>query len=242
MKENRGRNLSMWALLARSSFYKILAVLLLMVIAEVGLFYIRRQEVYAMYGISALHVGMIFQHNKMKLLFLTALGFLFLILFWTENRLDSKSRYTIMRLRITEQQFFGLKTIYNVLCLLLIYVVQICLVFWMVWKCKADVNLGESAPQVYFFAFYSNRFLHCLLPMAEIGKWVRNVLTMLAWGMQAAGTKGKSHYVLPVWMFYLTIFGFESDMGVNPLDILCYIVSVIIIGKEILCMKYRKLA
>ncbi len=231
--------LSIWALLARSSFYKILSAAALMATAEVFLFLVKRRDVYAVYGMSALHVGEIFYGNKIKLLFLSALFLVIMILLWTEDRLESQSYGTIMRLRITRQQFFGLKTIYNVFCLLMVFVVQIALVFWMLWQCKTDVGLAGTAPQVYFFAFYSNRFLHCLLPMAEFGKWVRNTLILTAWGMQAAGVKGKGRYVLTSSLVIVTIYWFDSEMGVNMLDIAGCIISVLVIGKEILCVCWR---
>ena len=57
--------------------------------------------------------------------------------------------------------------------------------------------------------------------------------------MQAAGVKGKGRYVLTSSLVIVTIYWFDSEMGVNMLDIAGCIISVLVIGKEILCVCWR---
>ncbi len=221
--------LSVWALMARISFYKIMMLLALMLIVEGGIFYYRRHTVYAAYGVSASHVEEIFYNNRMPMIFFLTLGLVFLILFWTQNRLWSRSGYIMGRLRLTEAEVFVVRTVYSGLCMALVFLLQVLIVFWMIWQCKTDVDLGGNAPQIYFFAFYGNSFLHCLLPMAEWGKWVRNLLFITACAMEAAGAGGKGRYAEPVCLYILSASWFESDMGINVFDVISVTVSVIVI-------------
>ncbi len=248
MTESRGKNavyrekiqygsayMSMWGLLARGSFYKVLAAVTAMAAVEGIFFYCGRQALYSRKGVSNGTISQILNGVKMHPIFLVTLGIAFFILLWTEKRLDGKSGNTMMRLRVSPNHFYVIKAIYNILCLLLVFAAQILLALGMIWICKKD--MGQNAPQTYFFAFYGNRFLHCLLPMAEMGKWVRNGLMLTAFGMEAAGMKGKSYY-MPIARFLVAAYWFRTGMGMNILDVLCDIVFILIIGKEIFAVKY----
>lgn len=183
VKEGRVRGgaavLSVWALLARSSFYKIMGVLFLAGLAELGLFY----HCLCRTGGKVLFEAAV-EESRVGLLFLGALGAVFFLLAGTEAFLDREGRYTLLRLKISQTGLFAVKAVYNVFCLLLLFAVQAGLVFGMAWLYGRQ---GWDTPQFLFLAFYRSEFLHCLLPMEEAGKWVRNILLLLAFGMEAAG-------------------------------------------------------
>lgn len=225
--------LSVWALLAKSSFIKVLAVAFLMAAAEMALFY----DTLGGGWITALEV--LIEKSGARYLFLTALGAVFFILVRTEKALDTAGRYTMMRLRIDRECLFAVKTAYNVLCLLVLFAVQTGLVFWFAYvygrtpELQGLENGGAVASQVIFMAFYRSEFLHSLFPMAEIGNWVRNALLLLAFGTEAAGGAGRKHQAAQVALFTLAVVCFVGSIGTGWPDVICDMAFLVTIGANV---------
>jgi len=231
-RKEKGRGLSaVWALLVRSSFYEILAVLFFMAAAECVSFY------------TVLHgnrqpdtLETMIDKSLAAVIFLTALGAVFCLLVRAAGRMNRKSRYTLMRLKLSKKQFFLLRTGYHVLCLTVLFAVQICVCLWMAWMYEKAFDLSGSSGQLLFLAFYRNEFLHCLLPMAETGKWVRNLLLVLAFGAEA-GFREKNRVAGQVGMFVLTASWFVSPVGMWYRDVICCMTYGTVIGVDILQAK-----
>lgn len=240
MRSGVKRVISVFALLARSSFYKILGILTLMIIGETVLF---RRELLKCNNVA---IGLVtapealIENALVHGFFLGALGLIVVVLVWTEVRMSEKAGYTMMRLHLTRRQLFAIKTVYNVCCFVLLFVVQIWLVLGMLWQYRIFVEVDYEMPQLLFLTFYRNRFLHCLLPMQELGKWIRNVLMITALSMGAAGViafpgeKGRNRYPLTLNLAILMILWFVSDAGKNLLDMCCDIVFLGGIAWELL--------
>lgn len=82
-----------------------------------------------------------------------------------------------------------------------------------------------------FLAFYRSKFLHCLLPLAETGKWVRNILCILALGMGAAQEREKKRQLGQICQFIVTASWFVTPIGLVYMDVICDIVyGVTILG------------
>lgn len=207
--------LSLWGLLARSSFYKILAVLGLMAAGE-GL-WLR----------NILKRGMasesleIMADNGLPFLFLPALGVLSFFLARTEGLMGDRSRYTMQRLKVDPMQIFALQTVYNVLCITVLYAVQIFLGIWMIEVYGRSLPAESLPSQLLFLAFYRSEFLHCLLPLADTGKWVRNILCILALGMAAAGEGEKKKQIEQILLFIVTASWFATPIGLGYRDVIC---------------------
>lgn len=230
MRNGVKRVTSVFALLARSSFYKILGVLAVMVTGEMLMF---RGELAKCNNTVTGFVTApeaVIEDAYVHGFFLGALGLIILILVWTEMRMNEKAGYTMMRLHLTRRQLFAIKTIYNAACLVLLFVVQIWLAVVMLLQYGGYANVEYEMPQLLFLTFYRNRFLHCLLPMQEFGKWIRNILMVTALSMEAAGViafpgeKGRNRYPATLNLAILMILWFVSDAGKNLLDMCCDIV------------------
>ena len=131
MTEEKRRNngkptLSLWALLARCSIYKVLAVLAVMALAEVLLFYrcLRTGGEYTLEGAV--------MSSHLSVVFMAALWLVCFVLAWTQGRLDVKSNATILRLRLSGSRIFMIKTVYNVVCIVMLFMAQIWLGIWLV--------------------------------------------------------------------------------------------------------------
>lgn len=227
-RNGMGPALALWALLARSSIYKVFAVLLVMVPAEVILFcrYIKTESAY---DIKYRTLTATVESSHISVIFLVALGLVYFALVWTEGQLDSGSSGTMLRLRLSGSRIFRIKTAYNVACLVLLFAVQIWLCIWLVGIYGREAETVYASPQRLFLAFYRIDFLHCLLPMAEAGKWMRNILLLLSFGMEAAGRAGKMEFAPPILLYGVTASWFVSSLGGNVADWICIILYAVVI-------------
>lgn len=226
-----GPALSLWALLAKSSIYKLIAVFAVMVLTEILLYYgcLKLERGYTLNGTM--------ESSHISAVFLVAMGLVFFILARTEGLMEERSRGTMLRLRLSGREIFVIKTLYNVFCLVLLFILQIWLAIWMVRFYGEVMTDIYASPQRLFLAFYRIDFLHCLLPMAETGKWIRNLLFLLAFGMEAAGGwTGKTemkNYIPMLLLYFLTVNCFVGSVGMNLTDIICIGVYAVMIGTNV---------
>lgn len=231
MTEEKRRNsvkpiLSLWALLARCSIYKVLSVLVVMALAEVLLFYrcLRTGGGYTLESTV--------EKSHLSVVFVVALWLVCFALAWTQGRLDIRSSAVMLRLRLSGSRIFMIKTAYNMACIVMLFMAQIWLGIWLVGVYGREMGEIYAPPQRLFLAFYRIDFLHCLLPMAEIGKWVRNLLLLLAFGTEAAGAK-KKNYIPLFALLPLTANWFVSSMGGNTIDLICCFTYIVVITANI---------
>ena len=220
-KDTAGASLSLWALLARSSFYKILSAVALLAAAETAFACAFLWRGGGPGSLEALAGRFLY------IFFIIGQGVVYLILIWTEERMETESRCTLMRLRIQGKRLFLIKAAYNVLCLTMLYAVQIWLAIGMTWLYRRSLEPGQASPQMLFLAFYQIGFLHGLLPLAEAGKWVRNILMLLALGTTAAGGMEVKGRVAKVIVLAAGGGCLASPVGLYFPDVFCCIVSVI---------------
>lgn len=198
-------NLSVLALLAQGSFYKVLTAAGIMMALECVDF------------------------SLAPLFFLTALGTVFLILCVMEGEPRGvRSCYTWHRLRIGPERLFLLKTCYNVLCFILLFAAQTGMGFWFCYRYSLHMPREALSPQLVFLTFYRREFLHCLLPMAEVLKWIRNTLLLLAFSMTAAADTSvipwRNMGIIRAVIYIMTFCWFITPVGINTADIgLCVV-------------------
>lgn len=223
---------SLWTLCARGSFYKILLVLAGMALAEFACFELVCRK---MTGNAALlSPEKMIDECFLQPVFLCAFGLIYFILLWTESEhRGTRSGYTLLRLKVTQRQQFAVRTVYNTLCLTLVFSVQAALAAALCARYVERLPEELVSPQLLFLAFYRNRFLHSLLPMAEIGKWVKNLLLLTAFGMEAAlGLQGRN-YLTSIWLCILSARLFAADIGSLNV-ILCSLLYLFCIAASLL--------
>lgn len=185
-QDKQGRPvLSLFALYARSSFCKILAAFAGLAVAEGISFAVVCRGLGQ--NDRVLYPEKMIDMCFFRFIFLAALALVYFILVVTEGeRNGCKSSYTLLRLKISKMRQFAVRMVYNFLCLTLVFAVQIlaAFVFCRLYEAKMPAEL--VSPQYLFLVFYRNAFLHCVLPMADVGKWVCNFLLILALAMDAA--------------------------------------------------------
>ncbi len=215
MKEKRKLVLSILGLLSGASIYKVFTVLAVMGFSEIALFFYCAQKDTERLLENALYNRQIYP------IFFLALGLVFFLLMRTEGMMGEKGGATMRRLRLSGIQIFLVETCYNLVCILLVFAVQI----WILIVALKIISGGSS--EEFFLAFYRVEFLHSLLPLAEGRKWIKNLLLVLAFSVGAASGFGERESILFTVIFPLTLVWFVNPIGWEFGDLACSALCVI---------------
>lgn len=230
------KHLSVFMLMARSSIYKILGLLALMAAVEGALFcfVLSRGDVGGAYSLELMI-------QQSHILWVFGAGFLLMTLLLALTGCEGKSKcgYTLKRLSVSERWVFFWQSVYNVLCYLLLWAVQILIA---VALCR--LYEGLAAPeyvsgQTVFLAFYRSDFLHSLLPFEDAVFWVRNAAFALSLGVcaarfplaQRAGKRFTEVIVLVCGVFWL----FSREIGAFGSCVLATCFSLFCAGIAVSC-------
>lgn len=240
---------SVFMLAARSSIYKILTVLVLMAALQMGFFYNRMADIRFLSDRQAadgtsMELGMVTSLERIvelsftEQIFFVAFSLICVILAWAgSEKGQSKSEYTLQRLKISRERIFFLWAIYDICCIMVLFAVQLFVVlcmgrFYLEWTDEA-----YTSSQTIFLAFWRNDFLHSLLPLTEIGRWIRNGLMLIATGLETAffgyvPWQGKRQLTLLLFIYYV-ILGFsdwaghgEADLVKGGISLICIILTI----------------
>ena len=177
------KHLSVIMLMARSSIYKVAALLITMAAVETGLFWYTLQQTEA--G-GSLHLEWAVTESGIGLIFGAAFLLLTYMICRTGSKNGSQPGYTLQRLSISEKTVWIWQSVYNLTCYLLLWAAQILIsmVLSRIYLSQTPVTLiGE---QTVFLAYYRNDFLHCIMPLDDIWIWIRNGILAAAMAMAAA--------------------------------------------------------
>lgn len=230
------REISLWALLARGSIYKILTVLILMTAVEIAMFS-RRLQAFAEFeadtylAVYYSRFDRIFYASDILTLFLAAFCLVSFALVWSQLETHgTRSSYTLKRLRVTGDHLFWVTTGYNFLCYLLLSAVQIGTALWMCRLYRERMSAQLVFSQYEFLAFYRTDLLHGLLPLADVAKWIRILLMFFALSAIAAEQRRMSPW-RRIWMIGLyPCAGIwlvaAQGIGFQMMDVVWYVVFV----------------
>lgn len=206
---------------ARSTLNKILLIFAAMAGVEFFFFYRRLNTVSSAIDKESQlsrSLGSILTDSRIHLVFLAV--FLILTILLTLNGYEFKGKisYTIRRLSIAEKCYFFLQGLYYSGVYLLFLMFQIFLIFLLSTYYFRAVPESYYSNQTLFTLFYSNDFLHSLLPLEETIRSVTNLIMTLALGFSAAFSsycqRGKSkrggNIVVLTFLYALT---FQSGLG-----------------------------
>lgn len=162
------RYISVFEMIARSSIYKVLLILVGMVAAESIAFYIRLQK----FSETTRNVGEYIEWSNYDLIFKIAYVLLTIVIVLPGMNLGSTQSYTLQRLRIKEKRIFWLQALYNTLAYVLLWGAQLVMILVSVFVYSK--NLPKDAiwnNQSVFLAFYQNDFMHSILPLEDGPGW-----------------------------------------------------------------------
>ncbi len=174
---------SVFEMLTRSTLYKVLLVLVVMVSAQMFMFYSKWVE----YAESTKgYVGLEMLIDESYMILPLAVGFILItvILCRSGCNIGSNQGYTLRRLRISEKAVFGLQALYNSLCYILLWGSQLAVVLLAAYLYLKDA--ADITNQTLVLSFYKNAYMHSILPMENGIGWFVLVYIIVGCGLAAA--------------------------------------------------------
>lgn len=218
---------SVFMLFARSSFYKVLLLLLAMILAEGIWVYktiqgmLEKNQIEGNFPIMTPEA--VFEEAHLMVFFAAAMILLAVILAFVGRSTTGHQEYTWNRLSITPKSIFLWQTVYNCGCFLLLWFVQAALAFGLCLYYIKTAETGAVTHQSLFLAFYREPFLHGLIPLQHTWYWVRNVLLFCSLGFAAAydvycSRRGKNRMWTWWTILCLGLVKFKVDLNMNGTD------------------------
>ena len=181
---------SVFMLMARSTIYRVLGLLIVMAVAEAGLFWLRLQQG-AIDGNFSLEAII----SESRLSWACAAFFLFVNVILSWGSYTISDTYTAARLSVSGKAVYLWQCIYNTLCYLLFWMVQILIGIGLCRVYEAMAPAEFVSNQTVFLAFYRSKFLHSFLPFEDTWVWVRNILLVVALGVCSSRIPGKNRKI-----------------------------------------------
>ncbi|MBQ8625724.1 MAG: hypothetical protein IJ419_06170 [Agathobacter sp.] len=207
---------SAFEMLTRSTLYKVLAVIVIMVGGQISLFWGEMTE-----RIENTSGGIESIVDNSYMIWLLAVGFVLItvILCWSGCNIGSNQGYTLRRLQIPELAVFGLQAVYNCLCYILLWASQVAM--FVITSSMYLQNAKITTNQTMVIAFYRNPYMHSILPMEDAVGWISLAIIICACGMASAAfpfqqRRGKIGFGIIVAVgivFLLFPRGLDADMN-----------------------------
>ena len=202
--------LSVIGLFAQSSIYKILSIILLMILAETGLFAYAYIPAMSSEGIGR------FEHyidrSHIELCLAAAFIVITIVLCLQGTEFSSKVGYTLRRLSVSEKAVFFCQAIFNTISYLILWAVQVGILYafslWYTTKTPTEFVNNQSI----FLSSYRSEFFHTILPLSEVMLWIRNILLFISLGFASAEfpyiqrRRKHSPFIVPLSIFMLLFF------------------------------------
>ena len=181
---------SVLMLMARSTIYRVLGLLIVMAVAEAGLFWLRLQQG-AIDGNFSLEAII----SESRLSWACAAFFLLVNVILSWGSYTISDTYTAARLSVSGKAVYLWQCIYNTLCYLLFWMVQILIGIGLCRVYEAIAPAEFVSNQTVFLAFYRSKFLHSFLPFEDTWVWIRNILLVVALGVCSSRKPGKNRKI-----------------------------------------------
>ena len=231
---------SVLSIAVRGSIYKLIGIVLGMGILETGLFVraiaagkkldLEQMTAADMQGfehmIDASYIAFVFGIAFMLcyIVLLKAVG----------DTKGSETDYFYNRLSVGIVPRYVMWCLYGIVCMSMFAAVQIGIVYGLGQLYVHTVQSELVSPQMYFLAFYRNDFLHGLLPMANIGKWIRNFVLFLVLGTEIANygmTHKQNVAVLSVALMVVASLG--QGIRFTVLEVYILLIAIVVLGVNI---------
>lgn len=201
---------SVFMLFVRSSFYKILLILLAMIVSEGVWFYGTIQgtlEKMETGEVTTMTPEVIFEEAHLMAFFGIALILVTVVLACVCRNTTGRLDYTLYRLNISPKSIVLWQAAYSAICLLVVWFVQVILAFCLCRYYMKTADAGAVTHQSLFLAFYRSPFLHGILPLQNFWCWIRNVLLFATLGGALAydvycSRRGKNR----MWTWWLVLY------------------------------------
>lgn len=215
--------LSVFEMIVRSSFYKVLAVLIAMVIVEVTSLQLYIKEA-GSDGIKSLELMV--DHSYYVIFLMIAYICISVVLALTGCNIGSVQSYTLQRLRISEKMYFLLQCVYNVFCYIVLWATQLGVLLFTADSFMKNHTADYVSNQTIFLAFHRNNLMHSILPMENWLCWLILLHVILSTGIVTADFSWRQRRGKMGWPLILLLINTAAIFGhgLASIDILVVIV------------------
>ena len=234
------KHLSVFGFFARSSFFKVFLILLAMCAVEITFFHFELQdalEAYEVVGSGMPSLERMFMRAATNVYFRVALVFISIVICLPGCEFKSNTSYTLRRLSISERATFFHQAAYNTLVYMMLIAVQLITVFGLSQYYLSAVPKECISNQTILLAFYRNDFLHSLLPLEDVGLWIRNSLLVITFGLATAEYpyRQRRHKFssTALALVVYTIVWFDQSIGQLGHVITTAIIALMLVGTTI---------
>lgn len=102
--------------------------------------------------------------------------------------------YTLRRLRISERAVFLWQCLANFFCFALLWMAEVFVVTALCRYFLAQPAVAGMSNQALFLAFYRSKFLHSVLPLEEVSRWIYLLLSFGSLAFVTADTAVRKRY------------------------------------------------
>ena len=186
------RIIPLLAISVRQTFYRFMAIAVLMSFTQAILFKRALERLSAdfhTYPDMFAPLETVVSESRMHLVFIAALILLCLVLAYSACDSGSKSIYTLKRLAVSQERICCLWTVYYFFCIsaLILWQLGLIIIFSKVYTASGPGLYSYSDAHTLFLAFWRNNFLHSIMPLEDISRHLRNIslIASLSMGITA---------------------------------------------------------
>jgi len=203
-------HVSIFMLMVRRSFWRIFALIAVLAAAQAGLFYLFVQK-----AIAADIRSLEYVVESSRISWVFAACFLLVTALLTFGSHEISGTYTARRLCLSPHWVYVWQSVYNVLCYLLLWLMEILLVIVLCYWYTTLMPAEAVSVNTVFLAFYRSGFLHSLLPFEESVFWAQNIIMVLALGICAARHPKRNEKTsrMQLGMLFTVLAFFGRDLG-----------------------------
>lgn len=205
------KHLSVLMLYVRGAIAPLISIMVLMAAVQTGLSLWSVQR-----GVSTLEVLVQFAH--WRFIFLGGVILLVAMLSRTYG-----GGYTIRRLRISERAVFLWHSLACFCCFVLLWMVEIIVSTVLCQYFLSLSSANDLSGQALFLAFYRSDFLHSILPLEEVSRWIYLLTAFLAMAFSMADAIVRIRYghkatpllltlISALWLFQRTLGSLAPDV------------------------------
>ncbi|MBR2410342.1 MAG: hypothetical protein IKB08_01315 [Clostridia bacterium] len=209
--------ISVFYLTARESIYKIFVLWLASALVQTAAMWLTLN-----FNDSFLKVAFFTSKAFIPVIFSITLILTALLLSKTGMQFNSKTGYTLRRLRIKERKVFYIQTLYNFMMLFCLLVSEVLLIFVLIKGFKGMHPEEGLSVQTEFKAFYKDLFIQNLFAGRDILRIVRNIITVLSLSLNLSAfsflIRRNSKWIGALLVTALSVMVFVSAPSIRMID------------------------
>jgi len=216
------KHLSVFCLIARSSIFKVILILVLSLIIQSAFFISECNNAFHAEDLSGDYIPdleRMVSLSAANVWFAGTVCLITLLLCIHGCEFGSKCSYTVKRLSVSEISVFFMQAAYNATVFIILLCSEIILTFFLSGYYLSAAPAEFISGQSVFLAFYRNEFLHSILPLEDIILWIRNALLFCTFSLATAffplkHRRGK----ISVAIFFIAVFSVIWNSGTIGAD------------------------